>query len=149
LTQERAVLDEAVRAHARGFYLRSDYYNGINLAFLLNVRAACATESAEAITDFTLARRVRREVVVIAEKWLQDNPPAKPAPGQLLPRYTETQYWVLATIGEAMVGLDEATADSPRQQEIYAAAPAPWMAESHDSKFISCRRCSQTPRSNA
>jgi len=130
LTRDRDVLDEAVRAHARGFYLRNDYYNGINLAFLLNVRAACATEPAEAITDFTLARRVRREVLAIAEQWVQDNAPAKRPPGQLTPRYTEAQYWVLATIGEALVGLGEAIADSPRLQEIYAAAPTPWMAES-------------------
>ena len=40
VTQDREHLDEAVRGYERGFYLRNDYYNGINFAYLLNVRAA-------------------------------------------------------------------------------------------------------------
>ena len=65
LTNERVHLDEAIAAYERGFYLKQDYYNGINLAFLLNVRAALDEKSgdrAEAITDFITARRVRRQV---------------------------------------------------------------------------------------
>jgi len=30
-------LEEAVRAYARGYYIRNDYNNGINYAFMLNV----------------------------------------------------------------------------------------------------------------
>jgi hypothetical protein len=52
LTKDRSHLDEAVRAYERGFYLRNDYYNGINFAFLLNVRAANTGDVAEAIADF-------------------------------------------------------------------------------------------------
>jgi hypothetical protein len=40
-------LKEAVRAYERGFYLRNDYYNGINLAFLDNVSAASAMKRAD------------------------------------------------------------------------------------------------------
>ena len=40
IDQDRASLDVAVNAYERGFYLKQDYYNGINLAFLLNVRAS-------------------------------------------------------------------------------------------------------------
>ena len=43
-----AHLHEAIRAYQRGFYLRNDYYNGINFAYLLNVRAAAASHQAEA-----------------------------------------------------------------------------------------------------
>jgi hypothetical protein len=32
-------LETAIWAHEKGFYIRNDHYNGINLAFLLNVRA--------------------------------------------------------------------------------------------------------------
>jgi hypothetical protein len=65
-----AVLDEAVRAYERGFYIRNDYYNGINFAFLLNVRAKNTADSEEAIADSFQARRVRKEVVKICEDWL-------------------------------------------------------------------------------
>ena len=33
-------LDTAIWAYEKAFYVKNDYYNGINLAFLLNVRAA-------------------------------------------------------------------------------------------------------------
>jgi hypothetical protein len=74
LTGERQHLDEAIRAVKRGFYLRNDYYNGINLGFLLNQRAAAQPDPAEAIADFVQARRVRREVLAICERWLETNP---------------------------------------------------------------------------
>src|SRR5262249_38249913 len=34
-----AALSTAIWAHEKAFYLKNDYYNGINLAFLLNARA--------------------------------------------------------------------------------------------------------------
>jgi len=130
-TQDTIHLDEAIRALERGFYLRNDYYNGINLAFLLNLRASRATDPADAITDFMLARRVRQEVLTICEKWLADNPSraASTATEQAVKQQAETRYWVLATLGEAMVGLGDAAAPQ-RLEAIYAAAPAPWMADS-------------------
>ena len=72
LTRDRTSLDGAVRALERGFYIRNDYYNGINLAYMLNERALEQTDLAEATADFILARRVRREVRDIAEAWLKD-----------------------------------------------------------------------------
>jgi len=131
LTGNTTHLDEAIRALERGFYLRNDYYNGINLAFLLNLRASRASDPAEAITDFTLARRVRQEVLTICEKWLADNPStaAPVATEQAVKQQAETRYWVLATLGEAMVGLGDPAAPQ-RLEAIYAAATAPWMAES-------------------
>jgi hypothetical protein len=39
-TSAAAHLDRAIWAHEKGFNIRNDYYNGINFAYLLNVRAA-------------------------------------------------------------------------------------------------------------
>src|ERR1051325_1674583 len=73
LTKETAYLNEAVRSYERGFYLRNDYYNGINFAFMLNVRAAATqADEAEAVTDFVEARRARREVIQICEELLEE-----------------------------------------------------------------------------
>lgn len=129
LTRDTIHLDEAIRALERGFYLRNDYYNGINLAFLLNLRASRATSPAEAITDFMLARRVRQEVLTICKKWLADNPVMAASTAEEARRQdAETRYWVLATLGEAMVGLGDPAAPQ-RLKEIYVAATAPWMAD--------------------
>ena len=58
-TQNREDLDELVKAYARGYYIKNDYYNGINYAFMLDVRASCSAGD-EALVDRLLARRVRK-----------------------------------------------------------------------------------------
>ena len=76
-----AHLHEAIRAYQRGFYLRNDYYNGINFAYLLNVRASAASHQAEAegpleettrlradaVACFVLATNIRRDVLQICQ----------------------------------------------------------------------------------
>jgi hypothetical protein len=118
-THERADLNEAVRGYERGFYLRNDYYNGINLAFLLNLRAANTETRADAVTDFIEAQRVRREVLAICEKELADGSPSD-----------QSRYWVIATMAEAYLGIgDEAQAEK-RFNEAAAVASQNWMSES-------------------
>ena len=116
LTQDRAYLDAAIAAYEKGFYLRNDYYNGINAAFLFNVRASLSPP-ADAIADFVLAQRIRRQLIGICEGLL--------APGRRL----EDEYWVRATLAEAWLGLGEA---QKSQEALDQAAPfaEPWMQES-------------------
>jgi hypothetical protein len=128
LTNESSYLDEAVRAYERGFYLRNDHYNGINYAYLLNERAAHPIGFAEAVADFVQARRVRKEVVSICNQWLESNP--RPAPLMPGSKYPEKRYWVLATLAEAQIGLEEEALGQQRLEEAFAAAPEGWMKES-------------------
>jgi tetratricopeptide (TPR) repeat protein len=118
-TKDRAHLDEAVRAYKRGFYLRNDYYNGINLAFVLNVRAAEASDPAEAVTDFVQARRVRREVIDICERELGDNEAPE-----------ERKYWVLVTLAEAYLGSGERERAEEAYARSHSLAPESWMVDS-------------------
>jgi hypothetical protein len=131
LTKDRSHLDEAVRAYERGFYIRNDYYNGINFAFLLNIRAANTDDPAEAIADFIQARRVRKEVIAICERWLAANlePTGSEASEVALKKYLESKYWVLATLAEADVGLGENEKGQQRLDQAYAVASADWMKE--------------------
>jgi hypothetical protein len=128
LTKESGYLDEAVRAYERGFYLRNDYYNGINYAYLLNERAAHPVGFAEAIADFVQARRVRQEVISICSQWLTSNPPAARLPAGS--KLAVIRYWVLATLAEAHIGLEEEAPGQQRLEEAFAAAPEPWMKQS-------------------
>jgi hypothetical protein len=132
LTKEVSNLDEAVRGYERGFYLRNDYYNGINLAYLLNVRAAKAADRAEAIADFVQARRVRKEVLSICEQWLAANPTpdARNASEGAVQEDQKTRYWVLATMAEACVGLEDEARGEAQLAAAYEAAPESWMADS-------------------
>lgn len=135
LTEDMKHLDEAVRGYERGFYLRNDYYNGINLAYLLNVRSAAAckradeaattdaarAERAEAVTCFVHAVRVRREVISICEKLLTEEEGLTDA----------QKYWALATMAEAYLGAGDVAAAERKLGEAFALpAAADWMKES-------------------
>lgn len=89
---DRAYLDEAISSYERGFYLKNDYYNGINLAYLFNMRAAISTGE-DSVADCVLARRVRAKVVAICEGINTD---------QLS---KSDKYWIAATLEEAFLGL--------------------------------------------
>ncbi len=131
LGKDESHLDEAVRAYERGFYLRNDYYNGINFAFLLNVRAANTADRAEAISDFVQARRVRKEVRSICEQLLADNsiPTSSAGSPTMATRHPDTRYWVMATLAEACFGVGDAVEGQRRLDEALAAASQGWMSK--------------------
>lgn len=116
-TNDRAHLDEALRGYERSFSRSRDYFNGIHEAFLLNVRATKTDNRAEAIADFILAQRIRREVIPICDEWLKST---QPSFGQgdekhALNEYLEEKSWVLATIAEAYMG----TGDDAQAQKFF------------------------------
>jgi hypothetical protein len=93
-TKNREDLDESVKAYARGYYIRNDYYNGINYAFMLDVRASCSAGD-EALADRILARRVRADVLINCDQLLQAAPSAD----------SDEPFWIGATKVEAIFGL--------------------------------------------
>lgn len=60
-------LRKSIWFYEKGFYIGSDYYNGINLAYLFNVNALQANDKFEAIASFGNATRVRLRVKEICE----------------------------------------------------------------------------------
>lgn len=134
-------LDEAVRAYERGFYLRNDYYNGINFAFMLNVRAAEATAPAEDIADYVQAQRVRREVLSICQQW-RDAHPDSTGEGPLVVesrKNLENRYWVLASQAEAYVGLGQEALAQQTLQEAYALGEEAWMPATTETQLAKLR----------
>lgn len=123
MTKVRSDLDTAISAYEKGYRLLNDYYNGINLAFLLNVRASLATDKAEAITDYMLARRTREDVLKVAAAKFAEIANIKDVEDK------DDRYWILATQAEAWIGLgNEAEAEKCLQQaDAYA---DDWMRES-------------------
>lgn len=113
ISKDPADLESAIRAHEKAFYVRQDYYNGINLAYLLNLRGAHSADVEEAVGDFVLAQRARRSVIRICESAAPD-------------------YWVLATLAEAWFGLGEKAKSQEYLDRAAALNPAPaqWMKDS-------------------
>jgi tetratricopeptide (TPR) repeat protein len=133
-TQAAPHLDKAIEAYEKGFYIKNDYYNGINLAFLLNIRAALTTdaEPAEAIADFILAQRMRRRVLRLCERLLA----SAPAP------VGADEYWIKATMAEAYAGLG----DDAKAQELLREAQS---VEMPDPSFDSRAKTATEPARSA
>jgi MAP3K TRAFs-binding domain len=137
LSNDPKDLDEAVRGYERGFQLKQDYYNGINFAFLLNLRARQSVKSApaEAIADWVLASRVRRRVVEVCQAELK----ALPAVSDGMTREEQAdlrarKYWILATLREAAVGLGDPSSEDWKRQAADT-QPAKWMTDSTDEQI--------------
>lgn len=124
LEHDRKFLDEAISAYERGFYLKQDYYNGINVAYLLNERAALEEQTgmrAEAIADFIQAQRIRREVMKYCKNQLE------------LANGTKTEeerYWIIATLWEAAVGIEDVDGEEQWSERAATMKVANWMLDS-------------------
>ena len=73
-TADQTALDRSIVAYERGFVMKRDCYNGINYAYMLDVRAGVQTDAEEATADHVLARRVRRQLLDIADASLKTMP---------------------------------------------------------------------------
>lgn len=125
LGKDRGDLNTAVRAYARGYYIKDDYYNGINFAYLLNVRAAIS-QGDDAISDRVIARRTRNEVLALCDVALAI-PTIK----------DDDKFWVKATKVESLLGLGRKPEADALRQELLAAQPSPakWMIETMDDQL--------------
>ncbi len=136
-------LDEAIRASERGFLIKRDYYNGTNLAYLLNLRASMSSGD-DRIADNILANRIRRDVVDISARRMEILKTASDAEQTAmgsLSRVTgkdelafaarpleEEKFWVAATHADALYALGDPDAEKLLKEAI-ANAPATWMAD--------------------
>ena len=123
-------LEESISALERGFKLQNDYYNGINLAYMLNERAALTEVStAEAIADYVQAQRTRSKVIEICEKFMGDGI-----------ENNEEKYWVLATLWEACVGIDDEDVSeqwkAESKQHVESNNLADWMISSTEVQIV-------------
>lgn len=119
LTGESAALDRAIGFYERGFYIRQDYYNGINAAFMHTLRAATIEDMTEATVSFGYANMLRRKIVDICNGLLSE-PEGREA----------EREWIYATLAEAFQGLGEA-AEQARVERLMQAEASEFAKASH------------------
>lgn len=127
LENSNEYLDQSITAYERGFDLKQDYYNGINLAFLLNIRALEALKAGrrdDAIADSVLAGRVRKDVIRYATPLAEAKEESS----------IENRYWVVATLWEAVIGLGDKDAALKWEAEAKAMHVADWMQETRENQ---------------
>jgi len=100
LTRDNQYLQRAIRYYERGYYVKQDYYNGINVAYLYNVAAKANPDPKEAEAQRYLAAKIRQEVITICQDLMQDQ--------QFKDR--SDRPWIYLTLAEGYFGLGK-TAD--------------------------------------
>ncbi len=116
------LLDIGITAYARGFALKQDHYSGISFAFLLDLRARehlKAGQRDEAITDHTLAIRMRKDAAQIARAHLE----------RLPEQLGNEHFWVLVSLWEAALGTGDAVAMAGYEAALRAMKVADWMQD--------------------
>lgn len=136
IKQDRASLDTAIWAYQKAFLIKDDYYNGINHAYLLDVRAV-GSSLAEGVADSILAQRTRRHVIELCSQALT----AATVPDE--------RYWILATMAEAYLGLGDQDRSSQIMSRIREVSSAPGMIESTEQQIKKLAELlSQSPLQN-
>lgn len=141
-------LTRSIRYYERGYLLRDDLYNGINLAYLLNLRADSSIFSAkeEKIADTVWANRVRREIVTLCQQNLERMQDQLDRAGKQsdkidistsieIKKLPDEQFWCMATKAEAHFGLGEMEAYREARSGLEKLKPAQWMFESFASQI--------------
>ena len=123
IEENRDDLEQAIQAYEKGFYLRNDYYNGINFAYLLNVRASIS-DKRQAIADIVFAERIRRRVIRILEPLLEKGIKDDEGKDDL-----EAMFWLKATLVEALFGIGDIAKAETAKEETCKEAPEQSMAD--------------------
>jgi hypothetical protein len=95
-TKDEAYLDKSIWFYERGFYVKQDYYNGINFAYMLNVKAMNVADKYEAVSFYLQAKRVREKVVEICESLIADKNFAD---------RSDDRQWIYQSLAQAHLGL--------------------------------------------
>ncbi len=137
-------LSNAILYFERGYYLLNNRYNGINLAFLLNVRVDTNiyTGQLEKITDMVLANRIRQQVLLMCEKDLDKlDSRIKAAQVQATLQNmsdlainqeaaeNEQLFWISVNKAEANFGLGKITDFEAARSEATGVPHEEWMME--------------------
>jgi tetratricopeptide (TPR) repeat protein len=96
LTDDLAYLDRAIGFYERGFYVKQDYYNGINVAYMYTQRANLLPDRFDAIVSYGHANMIRQNVVEICQELIEDEE-GFASRGD--------KQWVYMTLAEAYQGL--------------------------------------------
>ena len=113
LSDDPEYLDRAIRFYERGFYVKQDYYNGINVAYMYTQRANLLPGRFDAIVSYGHANMIRQNVVEICRELIDDEE-GFASRGD--------KQWVYMTLAEAYQGLGRAEDEERLERKIESEA---------------------------
>jgi hypothetical protein len=138
-------LDRALNYYWRGYLLRNDWYNGINVANLLELRAASESSATadDRLADTVWAKRICREVIALCDRDIEqmhEREARAAAKSDTLKQKQEDEhydqkFWCLATRAEAYRGIGDNAHYEETRQELEAVPHARWMMEAFEGQL--------------
>lgn len=92
-TNEARYLERSIYYYNKGYVIKNDYYNGINLSYLYSLRASIQNDKELIIADHINAKRIRSRVINICEELIDSQSVER---GDLV--------WINLTLSEAYLG---------------------------------------------
>jgi len=144
-------LSNAIHFYERGYFLLSNRYYGINLAFLFNKRADSSifTSKEDKIADMIFANRVRRQVLKMCDRdWNEINERKKRMALKIntgnpsnLSDYNQSDdndqmFWILVNKAECHYGLCEMEEYKSALEKAKQIEHADWMMKAHDDQHV-------------
>lgn len=122
---DRKYLEKSIKYYEKGFYIKNDYYNGVNLAFLYNILGSLEDDRNNSIADYIIANRIREKVVQICNALYNDD------------KFSERsdKYWIAATLEEAHFGLDNKEEYSYFQKVATSLSSENWERETTETQI--------------
>lgn len=90
-------LEKSIKLYSKGFHISQDYYNGINYAYLLTLKATLVKDRYEAISYFIQSQKVREEIVSICLGLIK----------QKAFKERGDKEWIYQSLAQAYLGLDK------------------------------------------
>jgi tetratricopeptide (TPR) repeat protein len=140
-------LQKAIWYYSRGYYLRSDLYNGINLAALMTLRAASALDSTdqERVADLVGANRLRAEILELCQQELikiaarLDSAVDHESREYQVRQDAERRFWCMASMAGAYYGLGKWSEFVKLRKAALELKPPEWMVATFD-KYLAILR---------
>lgn len=95
-TGDMEYLDRAIRFYERGFYVKQDYYNGINVAFMYTTRANLLGDPFDSVVSYGHGNLIRKKVAEICLEMIEDTESFQDR---------GDKQWVLMSLAEAYQGM--------------------------------------------
>lgn len=90
-------LEKSIKFYSKGYHISQDYYNGINYAYLLTLKATLVNDKYEAISYFVQSEKLREEIVSICVGLIK----------QKTFKERGDKEWIYQSLAQAYLGLDK------------------------------------------
>ncbi|MGP8154262.1 MAG: tetratricopeptide repeat-containing protein [Smithella sp.] len=130
ITGKVADLEKAIWYYERGFYITQDYYNGVNAAFLYDMKAALSKDKKSKILNHSNAIRIRQKTIQICQNIIKRK------------GFSERtdKNWIFQSIAQSYLGLRDRNSFVAFDAEARKYSKGPFDIQTYDEQNAKVRK---------